>query len=207
MSNKRAATHIARALDELLEQSHLKTRAREQLCALVWKDAVGEAVASVSWVRRVKDGVGYVQCESPAWAQSLSLEQRGILQKLANLLGGPYITKLRFSTTGPQQEARQELVVKPAPQPAADELAAVQLTDAEVERIRQVAAEAPAGELRERLEAALIAREKDRRWKLAHGYQECRVCGNPFHGLGAACYACQWEGRSSAGREGGTGNG
>ncbi|MFQ6132160.1 MAG: DciA family protein [Armatimonadota bacterium] len=195
MRRGRQAAHIARALDELLEASDLTARAREQLCGLVWAEAVGQAVARVTRVRRVRDGVGYVQCESPVWAQQLSLQQRRILQKLEALLGGPYVKKLRFSTAGPREERAEPEPEPSAPVPTPRQVAAVPLTDAEVERIRQVAASAPAGELRERLEAALLTRERERRWKLSHGYRECRLCGNPFSGSGRMCYACRWEGR------------
>lgn len=202
MRRARRPAHIGQAVDELLAQTNLQARAREQLCALVWSQAVGEAVAQVSHVYRVREGVAYVRCESAVWAQQLSLQQRSILRKLRALLEGPYIKELRFRTTGPGPPAPQQPAESPAPTPSPEDLRAVHLSDQEVARITEVAAGAPTGELRQRLEEALLARERDRRWKLAHGYRPCRLCGNPFYASGPTCYACQWEGQQREGREG-----
>ncbi len=191
--NHANGAHIARAVTALLRDAHLLERAREQLCAVVWPQAVGQTVAAKCQVWRVRDGVAYVHCESPAWAQSLTLQQRQVVKKLNNLLGAKAIRSLRCSTAGVTAQPEPPPTAPDPPRPGEADLAQVTLSAAEAEALGATAANVRDRALRDRLQRAMEGHLRRRRWLLNHGYRACATCDTPFWGEGTLCYACKTE--------------
>jgi hypothetical protein len=187
------SSHIGQAVTTLLRDSHLLQRAREQLCAVVWPKAVGDTVAAKCRVQRVRDGVAYIECESPAWAQSLSLQQRTVIKKVNDLLGAEAIASLRCSTET-SRRPRSGGADAPAPaQPTARDLAHVALSAADQGLVQAATDLVEDRALRSQLRRALEAHLRRRRWLLQRGYRACRMCGSPFRGEGELCYTCRQE--------------
>ena len=97
--------------------------------AEVWEAVVGEALARVAQPARVaRDGTLVVHAADASWVHAITLEQRTILRRLGEALGGDAPTALRVevgpvSVAEPTPEAAP-VVVPEAVQRRAEELAA-----------------------------------------------------------------------------------
>ena len=94
----RGVTSIATILREYLRGRDIDARTRQEQVRLSWKEIVGEVIARVSSVHRIADGVAYVGCATPVWAQTLSLRRTEILAKIAEHVGTGAIQDIRFSS-------------------------------------------------------------------------------------------------------------
>ena len=91
-------TRIGAIIRGYLGRHELDRRARQAQVSLSWAEIVGEVIARVSCVDRVADGVAYVHCVTPVWAQTLSFRRTQILAKIAERLGSNVISDVRFNS-------------------------------------------------------------------------------------------------------------
>ena len=89
------------ALDELVGRLAPPTLAAA--VTRVWPRAVGEAVSAQSQPGAVRGGVLTVHCRSAQWAQEIDLMSPVLLARLAELLGGSALTRLRCVATPPRE--------------------------------------------------------------------------------------------------------
>ncbi len=95
----------------------------------VWPEVVGEALARVAQPARIaRDGTLIVHAADASWVHALTLEQRTILRKLGERMGGDGPTAMKVEI-GPISVARELVVhppieILPAAQARAEELAA-----------------------------------------------------------------------------------
>lgn len=157
-------------------------RAAGELAVCLWPEVVGEPVAAHTRAQAYRDGTLWVVCDSPVWAQELSLQKPRLLQTLAARIGPAAVVDIRFSAgvLGP---------LPPGPMASGPPLPAVRPGGRE----RAVAAglgpalEAPVA-------GALAAAGAVRQRRLAEGWQACRRCGGLMDGpAGGLCGACAGE--------------
>jgi len=83
-------------------------RARQEQVRLSWSEIVGDVIARVSSVERIADGVAYVGCMTPVWAQTLSLRRNEILAKIGEHAGSSAIREVRFSSVSHSIESKKQ---------------------------------------------------------------------------------------------------
>ena len=98
MPPRASPTPIGRILRKYLRTREMDVRARQEQVRLSWAEIVGEVIAQVSSVERIADGVAYVSCATPVWAQTLSLRRKHILAKVAEHVGSNAIREIRFNS-------------------------------------------------------------------------------------------------------------
>ncbi|MGD8239131.1 MAG: DUF721 domain-containing protein [Armatimonadota bacterium] len=98
MAGRGTATAIRTILGQYLRRREMDTRARQEQVRLSWREIVGDVIARVSSIQRIADGVVYVRCATPVWAQTLSFRRKEILAKVAAHAGGNAIREIRFNS-------------------------------------------------------------------------------------------------------------
>jgi len=193
MSDEKGRTpkSLGDALDRFLRSEGLLEVSREKLCPLIWAEVVGAWYARFTRITRVREGVVFVRCDSAPRANQLQLDAPGIIERLNERLGGDYISELRPSSTGTAKKTPEWAEDSSPTPPTDEELEAIQLDPAEVERIRSRAAQLEDDELRAGLERILLRRARLRVWQSEHGFKQCPGCGEYFRGTREYCYACR----------------
>ncbi|MFQ5808329.1 MAG: DUF721 domain-containing protein [Armatimonadota bacterium] len=98
MTARGSATGIGTILRKYLRTREMDTRARQEQVRLSWSEIVGDVIARVTSVQRIADGVIYIRCATPVWAQTLSFRRKEILVKIADHAGGNAIREIRFNS-------------------------------------------------------------------------------------------------------------
>lgn len=90
------ASSLGESLRLLLRNLEIETKVKEHMAAGSWSQIVGEAVAKISEVDRVEDGVLFVKVESSSWRNELAFMRREIISKINTMLGEEIIHEIRF---------------------------------------------------------------------------------------------------------------
>jgi len=183
---------MGRALEGFLREAGLLKVSREKLCAVIWSEVAGTWYARFTAVTRVADGILYVRCDSAPRAQQLQLDAPEIIRRLNERLGGELVKEIRPSSAGSAHE-KSSLPRPPQapPAPTEAELALLELSAEELERVRAEAQQVKDPKLRERVEAILIKQTRVRRWQADHGYTRCEGCGAYITAERRFCLACR----------------
>jgi Dna[CI] antecedent, DciA len=182
---------IGALVEEFLSRSESRTRAKEKLAALIWRDVVGEFYADRTVVARVHHGIMYVGCESPALAHQLSLDAAEIAQRLNRELAGSYVKEIRPSTGQRAREAATgHAEVRRPRKPSRAELEAIVLPKEHLAAIESEAAQIADEEMRKRFVRAAVSDRRACLWRQAQGYRECDSCGWLLAPEMAGCPMC-----------------
>lgn len=73
----------------------------------LWKDIVGETIASHSFPEEIKNGKLYIKVDNPVWHQQLDLLKEELQQKIESKLEVPGFEKIVFRSVTPNSP-RQE---------------------------------------------------------------------------------------------------
>jgi predicted nucleic acid-binding Zn ribbon protein len=183
---------LAALVSDTLKGLDLEARLKEQTCILVWDEVVGERVADAAQPEFIRDGRMFVVTKSPVWANELTLYKPDIIARLNKRVGGSALKEIVFKAGGLQRKK-----ISPRDKRSnGPELEGIQLTDAELERVRSIAAssgEGSADVLCRLMEAAL----KLDKWKKAQGWRPCKECGVLQNSSAGVCPVCEM-GRTSA---------
>ena len=165
---------IGAALDNLVARTEGRTRVRERLAALVWRDCVGEFYADRTRVNKVQHAIMWVWCDSPALAHQLSLDSKEIIRRINRELSGPVVKEIRTSTLRRGKDPEEyQLGLAEQAGPSKSELDSIVMTKRELDEIDSDA-EAIANEgIRERFRKAAISERRMNRWRWNNGYVKC----------------------------------
>lgn len=184
------------AVNEYLADGGALERSKSSLCAEIWPQIVGTWYGQHSRVVSLDRKELKVCCETPAMAQQLQYDQKTIIERLNERLGGNYVKSLRPSSVGPNRDRQNlEFMRENDPLPPEAELAAVAVPPEELSALREHAADVPE-ELREGWLRTAQQLLRLRYWKVARGYKECSVCGALHNDLATRCFACRVDQRA-----------
>ena len=178
---------IGDILPSLLKKAGLEQRVRQGQIMLNWKEVVGPANARHSWPIRVNDGVLLVGCSSPAWAQTMMMLRRQIMDKIAKMHGDCPLRDIHFS--GVRQPVGWERVEEdrePAP-------AQLKLPVEQQQWIHRLTEGISEPLLQNKAKAALGSLLRQRMWHELHGNRPCSYCGRMNRHKGGVCLSCQKE--------------
>ncbi len=184
--NKRGsdAASLGDILHRYISQRGAQNRAAEHMVPAIWAEVVGTWYARHTRVVRVWEGIVEVQCDSAAHAQQLQLDSAEIVRRLNARIGQQYVQQIRPSTAQRPGRSRAAMVWPSAaaelPAPSPDELESIELTAEDERRIEECANEILDDAARQAFVRAARTHLKLRKWKRAHGWLECPVCGELY---------------------------
>lgn len=201
-------------LAQLFARWGLAEEFREQLPLFLWEEAVGPKLAQLTRPLRVREGVLFIEVQSPVLAQELELLKERYLKRLNELLRTRWpqdrsrpspVEDLRFRVSGLISDSEQAREPKGQPQPQGrpPSLEEVELTPEELARIDELTGEIEDGRLRAALRRLLVTEWRISKLRERLGGKRCPRCG-VFH-LGEAvdtadadsqeglCFWCQLD--------------
>ncbi|MDX1932527.1 MAG: DUF721 domain-containing protein [Capsulimonadales bacterium] len=155
-------------------------KVKEHTAPLVWAETVGPQIAAATEVERVHDGVLHVAVRSAMWASELGFYKQDILRRLNARVGAenaPVIRDIRFQNRG-LQKRRGTPETPPPLHPSPEELAEVDLSPGEIERIEESLRRISDDALRARLRAVRLTDARLRTWRLDNHWFPCPHCGD-----------------------------
>ena len=84
------------ALNIFLAKSGLDKGVKQEKAILVWKEAVGEAIAKQTKAEKAEHGILFVRVSSPTWRQELQLKKAEILETVNKKAGFRAIKDIKF---------------------------------------------------------------------------------------------------------------
>ena len=167
---------VGDVLAKSLKKIGLFPRAQRFRVFPLWRRIVGD-IAKNAKPRRLDGDVLFVTTSSSAWAQELTLMQRGILARINENLGGEYIKDIRFSehlwNTTKSLTDMDSL-------PYGDYRSFMSqdvLTQTEKERIASFANQCENPSLSRSLNRFALTMEKRAKYFVKKGFQKCEKCG------------------------------
>lgn len=152
----------------------------------IWEEVVGQHLALQSEPISLKDNLLMIKTSSAMWSQELMFRQREILRRVAELLGGDHVKKMRcrVGKVGKRSWLSQRF---------RDELdwQSVVLTPAAVARVERIVEGLDDENLQESARRALLQWEKRRAWERSQGMRPCELCGSMQEAR--LCFSCERE--------------
>jgi predicted nucleic acid-binding Zn ribbon protein len=139
MASIKSVTPIGNILRKFLHEHEMHARARQEQIRLSWREIVGDVIAQVSSVQRIAQGVAFVSCSTPVWAQTLSFRRKEILAKIEEHAGKGVIREIRFNCL-PYAGAATEQAWRHNGRPGSLKQAPQRLTDKQEQTIAAIAA-------------------------------------------------------------------
>ena len=177
-------TGVGSLLSKLLQGLEMESKVKEQMCALVWDEVVGERVAGAAQPEFVRDGRMFVVTKSPVWANELTFYKEEMIRNLNRRVGGDALKEIVF---------KAGRFPKRSPKPVSEEAAdpgpeGIPLSERELETVDAAASEA--GEGREDVKSLLRTALRLEKWKKASGWTPCAKCGALQNGADGVCPIC-----------------
>ena len=168
---------VAEALTGLYGTLESGTQLRESLALAYWAEVVGPQAAAASDADSIRDSILIVRTKSSVWSHELTLHKSHLLAELNRKLGRPVIKDIIFRAQGVKKketppESNDELTeenLKLVVLPPADQLALNQELD-ELVSIRDE-------KMRQSVAGRITRDKKLRRWRLDHGWKQCKRAG------------------------------
>ena len=181
-------TGVGSLLSKLLRGLEIEAKVKEQMCALVWDEVVGERVASAAQPEFVRDGVMFVATKSPVWANELGFMKQEMIKKLNRRAGGDALKDIVFrSGRFPRKAAKPVTGEEPE-----RSLEGIRLSQRELESVDAAAAES--GEARDDVRKLLTTALRLEKWKQESGWMPCARCGALQNSADGVCPICKVTG-------------
>jgi predicted nucleic acid-binding Zn ribbon protein len=182
---------VSEALNGVFGTLESGTRLRESLALAYWADIVGPQAAAASEAETVRDGILVVRTKSSVWSHELTFLKAHILAELNRRLGRPLIKDVIYRAQGIKRTAEP---AEDSGHPTEDQLKLVVLRGDELSALNRDLDELATvsdDKLRESVRGRIIRDRRLRRWRLDHGWKECRGCQAVHKTDGTLCPICR----------------
>jgi len=159
---------VGEALSSALKRQRLDRRTKQEVAAANWSEVVGEKAAAASTPEGIRDGILFVACKSPTWAQELTLLKDQIIRELNKKVGSKALTDIRFSGSG-LPKADQAPAGEEQTRPSPKEIQNITLDAAELSRVEKATKGVRDEHLAAKIRGALRSQLQLERWRLEHG--------------------------------------
>ena len=88
--------HLKEVINEAVEDAGIKSAINQETAIILWEEAVGEVVSSVTKAERVESGTLTIKVETAVWRQELHMQKKEIINKLNKKIGTRAIRDIRF---------------------------------------------------------------------------------------------------------------
>jgi predicted nucleic acid-binding Zn ribbon protein len=111
----RSVTRAGQVLDDLVDRLEFRERLREHAVWNVWREIVGDLLASKAEPVRIEDGKLFVRVANSAWMQELQFLTDDIRRRLNHRLGAPIVRELFLILGAGKTRKRKDLPLKMHP--------------------------------------------------------------------------------------------
>ena len=87
--------HLKEIINEVVENAGIKSAINQEAAIILWEEAVGEVVSSVTKAERVESGTLTVN-ETAVWRQELHMQKEEVINKINKKIGTKAIREIRF---------------------------------------------------------------------------------------------------------------
>ena len=108
----RSVTRAGEVLDDLVDRLEFRERLREHAVWNVWREIVGDLLASKAEPVRIEDGKLFVRVANSAWMQELQFLTDDIRRRLNHRLGAPIVRELFLILGAGKRRKRKDLPLK-----------------------------------------------------------------------------------------------
>jgi predicted nucleic acid-binding Zn ribbon protein len=108
----RRVTRAGQVLDDLVDRLEFRERLREHGVWNVWREVVGDLLASKAEPVRIEDGKLFVRVANSAWMQELQFLTDDIRRRLNHRLGAPIVRQLFLILGAVKSRKRKGLPLK-----------------------------------------------------------------------------------------------
>ncbi|MCE5198805.1 MAG: DUF721 domain-containing protein [Armatimonadota bacterium] len=151
-------SRLGGVLNSSLDDLGIRQKVIEQQTISKWNEVVGPQIAASSMAEKIRDGVLYVCCKSSTWANELSFHKEHMMKKLNQTAGKKIITDIRFSARGYRKAVQQAR--KDSDSTKVKGLDSVKVDENEAEVAGKLASIAPAPELADKIQKAILASKR-----------------------------------------------
>ena len=88
--------HLKEVINEVVEDAGIKSAINQEAAIILWEEAVGEVVSSVTKAERVESGTLTVKVETAVWRQELHMQKEEVINKINKKIGTKAIREIRF---------------------------------------------------------------------------------------------------------------
>ena len=88
--------HLKEIINEVVENAGIKSAINQEAAIILWEEAVGEVVSSVTKAERVESGTLTVKVETAVWRQELHMQKEEVINKINKKIGTTAIRDIRF---------------------------------------------------------------------------------------------------------------
>ena len=88
--------HLKEVINEVVEDAGIRSAINQEAAIILWEEAVGEVVSSVTKAERVESGTLTVKVETAVWRQELHMQKEEVINKINKKIGTKAIRKIRF---------------------------------------------------------------------------------------------------------------
>ena len=88
--------HLKEIINEVVENAGIKSAINQEAAIILWEEAVGEVVSSVTKAERVESGTLTVKVETAVWRQELHMQKEEVINKINKKIGTKAIREIRF---------------------------------------------------------------------------------------------------------------
>jgi predicted nucleic acid-binding Zn ribbon protein len=165
----------SQAASSMLQEFDLEQLLRPHMAKIYWPQVVGPAIAAATQVVSVKNGLLMVRAKDSVWGNELGFHVDDIVRDLNKILKGPYIKKIRIDSSGLLPSSKLP-AVPDVPEPTAEELAAIPLSEEALGRIELSMRNITHEDLRDRVRRSLLRKARIEEWKRRHDWKPCSRC-------------------------------
>tara|TARA_Y100001970_G_C14093409_1_gene781278 strand:+ start:623 stop:898 length:276 start_codon:yes stop_codon:yes gene_type:complete len=88
--------HLKEVINEVVEDAGIRSAINQEAAIILWEEAVGEVVSSVTKAERVESGTLTVKVETAVWRQELHMQKEEVINKINKKIGTKAIREIRF---------------------------------------------------------------------------------------------------------------
>lgn len=161
---------INKILGKILKNRGIKKKIREEMSLLIWAEAAGPKVSSMTEVSHIKNGFLFVKVANSMWSQQLSFLKHTLINKINHNLGSQVVKDIKFIMGFKERE----IIIKDVKNNP--EFKNYFLTVEEIENIEKITETIKEEKFREKFKNILIKEAKAAKWKKEMGWAKCSEC-------------------------------
>ena len=88
--------HLKEVINEVVEGAGIKSAINQEAAIILWEEAMGEVVSSVTKAEKVESGTLTIKVETAVWRQELHMQKEEVINKINKKIGTKAIREIRF---------------------------------------------------------------------------------------------------------------
>ncbi|MGM0471165.1 MAG: DUF721 domain-containing protein [Bacillota bacterium] len=187
---------INQVLEETLTNLNLTQKIKEKKVLNIWSQVIGERIRKHTQASYINQGTLFVKVSNSTWAQQLLFLKEKFITQLNDRLEEKIVDDIRFKLGSIN---KKEVDDNNTPK-TKESLAKIELTNQELNEIKNTLTAVNDTELTDKLESILIKQRKLNKWKENNGWVQCDYCSTYHPKEADCCLVCQIKSQESCNR-------